>query len=86
MPMYEYACDACGNKFDVRQHFDDEPVRTCPNCGAAVRRVLFPAGIIFRGRGFSVTENRRGNGVGSSAESDSADVATSEPEPAASSE
>jgi putative FmdB family regulatory protein len=66
MPTYEYACDSCGHHFDIRQSFKDDPIRDCPECGAAVRRVLYPAGVIFKGSGWYVTENRKSSGSGSS--------------------
>lgn len=58
MPTYEYACDACGNGFEVVQKMADEPIKTCPECGKAVRRVLSGGiGISFRGSGFYVTDS-----------------------------
>jgi putative FmdB family regulatory protein len=64
MPIYEYACDTCESTFERKQKFSDEPVRTCPDCGNEVRRVLYPAGIIFKGSGFYVTDNRSGTSAG----------------------
>jgi putative FmdB family regulatory protein len=64
MPIYEYACDTCQSTFERKQKFSDEPVRTCPECGNEVRRVLYPAGIIFKGSGFYVTDNRSGSSSG----------------------
>jgi putative FmdB family regulatory protein len=32
MPIYEYACGACGHKFEEWQKMSDPPVRTCPQC------------------------------------------------------
>jgi putative FmdB family regulatory protein len=61
MPIYEYACDTCQATFERKQKFSDEPVRTCPECGNEVRRVLYPAGIIFKGSGFYSTDNRSKN-------------------------
>ena len=58
MPLYEYKCEACGLRFERRQHFSDEPVKLCPDCGGAVARLIQPAGIIFKGSGFYVTDNR----------------------------
>ncbi len=66
MPIYEYACDTCQITFERKQSFSDDPVRTCPDCGSDVRRVLYPAGIIFKGSGFYVTDNRSSNGASSS--------------------
>lgn len=58
MPLYEYQCQECGLRFERRQHFNDEPVKTCPDCQGAVVRLIHPAGIIFKGSGFYVTDNR----------------------------
>jgi putative FmdB family regulatory protein len=61
MPTYEYACITCGHRFDVRQSFHDDPVSECPKCGADVRRVLYPAGVIFKGSGWYATDSRKGS-------------------------
>jgi len=58
MPLYEYECEGCGVRFERRQHMEDEPVRTCPECGGSVHRLIQPVGIIFKGSGFYVTDNR----------------------------
>lgn len=58
MPLYEYQCQACGLRFERRQSFSDDPVRICPDCGGVVERLIQPAGIIFKGSGFYVTDNR----------------------------
>jgi putative FmdB family regulatory protein len=63
MPIYEYACDTCQTTFERKQKFSEDPVRDCPECGNGVRRVLHPAGIIFKGSGFYVTDNRSSNGA-----------------------
>lgn len=59
MPTYEYACDSCGHRFDVRQSFSDEPIRDCPACGASVRRVVYASGVIFKGSGWYVNDSRK---------------------------
>ncbi|MFP3897078.1 MAG: FmdB family zinc ribbon protein [Anaerolineales bacterium] len=58
MPTYEYKCDACGIVFDRFQHFSEDPLETCPECGGVVHRVIQPVGIIFKGNGFYITDNR----------------------------
>jgi len=58
VPLYEYQCQACGVRFERRQHIDDEPVKVCPECGGEVHRLIQPVGIIFKGSGFYVTDNR----------------------------
>lgn len=63
MPIYEYECDTCQARFERKQKFSDDPVRECPECGNEVHRVLYPAGIIFKGSGFYVTDNRGSSGA-----------------------
>ena len=60
MPIYEYECDVCHHKFEKKQKFDDKPLTECPKCQGEVRRVLHPNPVIFKGGGFYVTENRKG--------------------------
>jgi|SRR5579871_6869843 putative FmdB family regulatory protein len=56
MPTYEYACRECGHHFEAWQHMTDDPLTVCPKCNGSIRRVLFPAGIVFKGSGFYKTE------------------------------
>lgn len=58
MPIYEYECDGCGYRFERYQSIASGPVKRCPHCGGAVRRVIYPVGIIFKGSGFYVTDHR----------------------------
>jgi putative FmdB family regulatory protein len=58
MPVYEYECDNCSLRFEKMQRFSDDPVRWCPDCGGPVHRVIQPVGVIFKGSGFYVTDNR----------------------------
>src|SRR5262245_47024874 len=58
MPIYEYECTSCKTRFERSQRFSDPPVTECPECGSRVRRVLFPAGIVFKGSGWYVTDSR----------------------------
>ncbi|MHB1293664.1 MAG: FmdB family zinc ribbon protein [Anaerolineae bacterium] len=58
MPTYEYKCEECGIVFERFQHFSEEPLRVCPECNGAVHRLLHPVGIIFKGKGFYVTDHK----------------------------
>jgi putative FmdB family regulatory protein len=57
MPTYEYLCRQCGHRFEAWQHMTDDPLTVCPKCGAEIHRVLYPAGIVFKGSGFYKTDN-----------------------------
>jgi putative FmdB family regulatory protein len=58
MPLYEYECEDCGVRFECRQPITAEPLEDCPECGGDVHRLIHPVGIIFKGKGFYVTDNR----------------------------
>ncbi len=58
MPVYEYECENCRLRFEKMQRFSDDPLRICPDCGGSVHRVIQPVGVIFKGSGFYVTDNR----------------------------
>jgi putative FmdB family regulatory protein len=58
MPTYEYRCTSCGNRFDVFQRLEEEPLRVCGRCGGELRKVFHPAGIVFKGSGFYATDSR----------------------------
>jgi putative FmdB family regulatory protein len=40
MPTYEYECRSCKARFERSQKMSDEPVRTCPECGGDVERLV----------------------------------------------
>ncbi len=64
MPTYKYRCKECGHEFEVRQRMSDKPLTKCPECGGRIRRVLGSVGVVFKGSGFYVTDNRSANGKG----------------------
>ena len=64
MPVYGYRCSH-GHHFEVTQRITDAPLTQCPECGAAVTRVFYPVGIVFKGSGFYKTDSRGTGGDGS---------------------
>jgi len=58
MPIYVYRCDTCGLTFERRQRMTERPLVDCPECEGHVHRVIQPVGIVFKGSGFYVTDNR----------------------------
>jgi putative FmdB family regulatory protein len=67
VPLYEYECRACGNRFEQIQKFSDPPVEVCPGCGArAVEKLLSSPAIQFKGSGWYITDYARKNAGGSS--------------------
>ena len=59
MPLYEYQCEDCGVRFERLQRAGDPKLKVCPECRGTLRRLIQPPGIIFKGSGFYVTDNRR---------------------------
>ena len=59
MPLYEYECNDCGHRFERIRKFSDPPLSTCPVCGGAVRKLLSPPAIQFKGSGWYVTDYAR---------------------------
>jgi putative FmdB family regulatory protein len=59
MPLYEYQCDACANRFEVIQQYKDAPIEICPKCGGAVKKLLSSPAIQFKGSGWYITDYAR---------------------------
>jgi putative FmdB family regulatory protein len=59
MPIYEYECSTCKHRFERFQRFSDAALTECPECGAAVHRVIHAAGIVFKGSGWYITDSRK---------------------------
>ncbi|MDP8958909.1 MAG: FmdB family transcriptional regulator [Actinomycetota bacterium] len=68
MPVYEYECRQCGQRFEVVQSIHDRPLTTHEACGGRLQKVFFPAGIIFKGSGFYSTDHRRAKSEGAKSE------------------
>ena len=56
MPLYEYECDSCGNRFEKIQKFSDPLVDICPTCGKSVHKLMSSPAIQFKGSGFYITD------------------------------
>ncbi len=56
MPIYEYECEKCGNRFEEIQKFSDPPVETCPKCGGHVHKAQSAPAFQFKGTGWYVTD------------------------------
>lgn len=70
MPVYTYRRED-GTTFEIQQRFADDPLTMDPATGQKVVRVVTSPGIIFKGSGFYVTDNKKSsNGNGRSASSD----------------
>jgi putative FmdB family regulatory protein len=78
VPTYQYACTACGHRFEAVQSFSDSSLTDCPECTGRLRKVFSSVGIVFKGSGFYRTDSRTGGSNKDSAkEKVTADSSTS---------
>lgn len=56
MPIYEYLCEGCAHKFEVKQSMKDDPIATCERCGKPVQRLISSPAIMFKGSGWYITD------------------------------
>ncbi|MGH7217466.1 MAG: FmdB family zinc ribbon protein [Nitrospiraceae bacterium] len=56
MPIYEYQCESCADKFEIKQSMKDDPLTACPRCGKCVQRLISSPAIMFKGSGWYVTD------------------------------
>jgi putative FmdB family regulatory protein len=68
MPLYEYLCSKCGEKFEVIQKFADAPLTVHEACGGTVERLISLSGFSLKGSGWYATDYARS---GSSPKKDS---------------
>ena len=52
MPIYEYACQKCGNVVEVFQKLNDKGPGKCPKCGGKLARVLSHTSFQLKGGGW----------------------------------
>ena len=59
MPIYEYECEKCAYRFELKRRFDEDAGSPCcPQCQSKVRQLFSPSAIIFKGSGFYITDSR----------------------------
>ena len=58
MPIYEYQCQKCGH-FEVTQKITGKPLRRCPTCGRAVKKLISNSSFQLKGTGWYLTDYAR---------------------------
>lgn len=91
MPTYEYACSACGHKFERFESITSKPNKTCEKCAKkkAERLISGGGGLLFKGTGFYITDYKKGGGgavAAGESKSDSKSESKSESKPETKSE
>jgi putative FmdB family regulatory protein len=60
MPIYEFECPACSERFDRLQRLSDPDPDSCPNCGATgIRRRLTAPSFRLAGKGWYETDFKK---------------------------
>jgi putative FmdB family regulatory protein len=60
MPIYGYRCRSCGNEFEVLQKMSDAPLKTCPKCSGQLAKMVYAAGVVYKGSGYYSTDYKGG--------------------------
>jgi len=79
MPIYAFACSACGHAFDRLQKLSDPDPQTCPACGAqtTVQRQLTAPSFRLAGSGWYETDFKKDGDRKRNLAGDSADAGKS---------
>jgi len=81
MPLYEYQCENCGERFETMQKFADAPLTEHEKCGGPVHRLISAPALQFKGSGWYITDYAKGGAASqtsgdSQKKGDSGDSAT----------
>jgi len=56
MPIYEYQCEECKEKFEVLQNVSDKPIEKCEKCGGKLKKIISNTSFILKGSGWYATD------------------------------
>ncbi|MFQ5561212.1 MAG: FmdB family zinc ribbon protein [Nitrospinota bacterium] len=56
MPIYEYGCEDCGERFEVTQKITDNPLETCSKCNGKIKRLVSATAFHLKGTGWYKTD------------------------------
>lgn len=56
MPVYEYQCAKCSEKFEVMQKISDTPLSDCSSCGGELKKLITNTSFVLKGSGWYVTD------------------------------
>lgn len=58
MPTYVYEGLTSGTRFEVEQRITEAPLKTNPETGELVKRIIFASAVVFKGSGFYKNDSR----------------------------
>ena len=79
MPIYEYICAACKDKFERIQSFSDQPLATCEKCGGKLQKLMSECAVHFKGSGWYVTDYAKSGAARKESKSSEGDAKSGAP-------
>ncbi len=77
MPIYEYACGACGHQFELTQRITEDAISECPECSKPeAKRLISATAFHLKGSGWYKTDygtSGGSNGTSAPPKKDSSD-------------
>lgn len=61
MPIYEFECEKCHEKYEIMINFGEDFPKICVKCGGNLKKIFSPVGIVFKGSGFYTTDYKKKN-------------------------
>ena len=52
MPIYEYQCTSCNDKFEIIQKFFDDPLTICKKCNGRLIKLVSNTSFCLKGKGW----------------------------------
>jgi putative FmdB family regulatory protein len=72
MPLHEYQCEQCGERFEKIHKFSDPPIDVCPKCGGGpVHKLISAPAFHLKGSGWYITDYARKDSGGGGKTDDS---------------
>ena len=90
MPVYEYKCRVCDERFDIEQSITEDALTTLEGCAMdpsgdhQLKKVFHAVGIAFKGEGFYRNDSRSSKAKAGSPENGSGSDSSSETTPSSS--
>jgi putative FmdB family regulatory protein len=76
MPLYEYLCSKCGEKFEVIQKFSDAPLTVHEACGGSLEKLTSAPAFHLKGSGWYATDYAKSGSSSQKKDSDKKDADT----------
>ena len=72
MPIYDYECNKCHHRFELKKSFTEDSSAKCPECKGKASRIITSVPVIFKGSGFYVTDHKKNNPASTPEKNDTA--------------